>query len=42
MVVGVLERKNRDFFRQVTLVVDDQVTPKYDAKSEFHTFLKSP
>jgi hypothetical protein len=32
MVVGALERKNGGFFHQVTLVVEDPVTVKFDAK----------
>jgi hypothetical protein len=32
MVLGVLERKNRDFFRQITLVVELPVTSKFTAK----------
>jgi hypothetical protein len=35
MVRGVLERKNRDFFRQVTLVVEMGVTSKFTAKWQF-------
>ena len=36
MVPMVLERKNRDFFRQVTLVVGVQVTSKTEANLRFH------
>jgi hypothetical protein len=39
MVPGLLERKNRDFFRQVTLVVDGSVTSKYEAKLQFRVAL---
>ena len=35
MVRTVLERKKRDFFRQVTLVVEAPVTSKFEAKSQF-------
>jgi hypothetical protein len=35
MVLGVLERKNRDFFREVTLVVESPVTSKFTAKWGF-------
>ena len=35
MVVGTMERKNRDFFYQVTLVVELLVTSKIDAKLQF-------
>jgi hypothetical protein len=35
MVPVVLERKNRDFFRQVTLVVETPVTSKFEAKLQF-------
>jgi hypothetical protein len=35
MVGMVLERKNRDFFRQVTLVVETQVTSKFEANWQF-------
>jgi hypothetical protein len=35
MVVGAVERKKRDFFRQVTLVVERLVTSIFEAKSRF-------
>lgn len=35
MVLGVLERKNGDFFREVTLVVELPVTSKFTAKWRF-------
>jgi hypothetical protein len=35
MVVGTMERKNRGFFYQVTLVVEPLVTSKIDAKLQF-------
>jgi hypothetical protein len=35
MVVSTMERKNRDFFYQVTLVVEPLVTLKIDVKSQF-------
>jgi hypothetical protein len=38
MVVGMLKRKKRDYFRQVTLVVERLVTSIFDPKSHF--FLK--
>jgi hypothetical protein len=39
MVLGLLERKNRDFFHQVTLVVEGPVTSKFEAKWQFRTLL---
>jgi hypothetical protein len=35
MVLGVLERKNGDFFREVTLVVELPMTSKFTAKWRF-------
>jgi hypothetical protein len=42
MVLGVPERKNRDFFRQVTLVVEAPATSKFEAKWQFKAYLQSP
>jgi hypothetical protein len=37
MLVDQLERKNRDFFRQVTLVAKTLVTSKIEANPQFLT-----
>jgi hypothetical protein len=41
MVLGLLERKNRAFFRQVTLVVETPVTSKFEAKCQFKAYRPS-
>ena len=41
MVRAVMERKNRDFFYQVTLVVGIQVTSKTEANLRFHQGLSA-
>ena len=35
MLPAFLERKNGDFFRQVTLVVETPVTVNFEAKCQF-------
>jgi hypothetical protein len=42
MVVDLFERKNRDFFYQVTLVVDVEVTSRFEAKWSFGRAWRDP
>ena len=37
MVLAALKRKNRDFFLQVTLVVENLVTSNFGAKSQYRS-----
>jgi hypothetical protein len=42
MEAGLLERKNGDYFRQVTLVVERRVTSKFGLKMQFQPSFKAP
>ena len=41
MLPTFLERKNRDFFRQVTLVVETPVTVNFEAKLQFQVLSRA-